>query len=329
MPKNSENLVTVNIVTWQAEEYLPKLLTALLEQTYKKFSVLIIDNDSQDRTVSIIKENFPQLNIIKNKTNIGFAKAHNQAINWTKSKYVLCLNQDVVLEKNFIKECVEFMEKNSDVSVINGKILKWDTQKQTPINKIDTAGLMVLKNHKVVDRGQSLPAENKFIRSEEIFGASGACPFFRRTSLEEVKINYEYFDEQFFSYKEDVDLAFRLRLAGCRAFYLPTAIAYHDRTSAPRTNKLRSNNLFINYHSYKNHFWVLTKNEFYINIVKYLPMIFIFELKKFFYLLFFCPKALKSLKEIFKNRTKMMSKRKFIFKNIKKISAKELRKWYV
>jgi len=336
MIKYKKSKVAINLVTWQAEKYLPLLFKSISEQTYNNFSVLVIDNASSDNTVSFLKEYYPQVKIIVNKNNIGFARAHNQAIHWTDSIYILCLNQDVILDPNFLKICLNFLDKNDQIAALTGKILNWDSLKQQPTNIIDTTGLKVLKSHQVIDRGQKEIDTGQYQEITEIFGVSAACAIYRRAALEKVKYNLEYFDENFFSYKEDVDLAYRLRLTGLKAYYLPAAIAYHNRTAALgefANNKeiiknRQKKNKFINYYSYKNHLFTLIKNEFLVNFIKYFSQIFIYELKKFLYILFFEQKTLKALIEFFKLLPQMLKKRRYLKKNIVKIKAKDLSKWY-
>ena len=332
---NKKPLLDINLITWQGENYLGKLLQSIFNQSFKDFSLLIIDNNSSDNTVSFLKENYPQVKVINNKINLGFAKAHNQAINWTAGKYVLCLNQDTVLEKNFLKNALAFMEKNSEAAAITGKILVWDYQNNLPTKQIDSLGLKILKNHRVLDRGQGETDTGQYEEINEVFGVSGAAPIFRREVLEKLKYNYEYFDENFFSYKEDVDLAFRLKLGGYKTFYLPKAIIYHQRSSGLSINSAskhlrsrRRRNKYINYHSYKNHFFVLLKNEFLLNVLKYFPWLVAYELKKLFYLLFFEQRTLKSFGEIIRLLPLMLKKRKYIKKNITLIKPTELGQWY-
>lgn len=336
MIKRKKSKVAINLVTWQAERYLPALFKSIFEQTYDNFSVLVIDNGSSDNTASYLKEYYPQVKIIANKNNFGFAKANNQAIHWTDSSYVLCLNQDIVLEKDFLKICLNFLEKNENVAAASGKILQWNSLNQQKTNIIDTTGLKVFKSHRVIDRRQNEVDAGQDDKITEIFGISGACAIYRRSALEATRIGMEYFDENFFSYKEDVDLAFRLRLAGFQAFYLPTAIVYHDRTAGggelTKNREIiknrRKKSKFINYHSYKNHLFVLVKNEFSSNFFKYFPQIFFYELKKFIYILFFEQKTLKALLEFFKLLPLMLKKREYIKNNIIKIKANDLNKWY-
>lgn len=335
--------VAVSLVTYNAEKYLPFCLPAVLNQTCKDFEILIIDNGSTDRTVPFLKENFPQIKVVAHPKNLGFARAHNQAIAWTESEFVLLLNQDVVLSPDYLEKTVSYLEKQRQAATVSGKILIWDFLSNQKTKVIDSLGLKVFKSHRVTEIGEGEIDQGGHQEIKEVFGVSGPAALFRRSALEAVKIKLadgltkeEYFDEDFFAYKEDVDLAFRLRLAGCQAFYLPEALAYHDRSvrglktlkkQAVRLHRQDREGL-IKIYSYKNHLLLLLKNEFFANFLRYFWPTFWFELKKFIYILFFEPSTLRGLKMFFKQRRRIFKKRQYIIKNIRKIKPEELAKWY-
>ena len=336
----AQKKLNISLVTQNAEEYLPFCLNSLFNQSFKDYTLSVIDNGSNDRTVAVIKENYSQIKVVEYHDNIGFAKAHNKAISWTKSEYICILNQDVILEKEYLKNLIDFMDDNREVGSVAGKILSWDFNNNLKLNSIDSKGLKIFKNHRVIeiDQGQDDKVENTNL---EVFGVSGAVPIYRLEVLKKIKLENnlkadEYFDELFFSYKEDVDLAYRLRLAGFKSFYIPTSIAYHDRTvkgendlSDKTTIKSRKNkDQMVKIYSYKNHLQVLYKNEFFSNLIKYFFHIFWYELKKLIYILFNEPSTLRGLKLYFKQLKQIKKKRNYIKKNIRKINAKELAKWY-
>ena len=103
--------VSVNIVTYNAEKYIKECLGSVKKQTHPDIDILVIDSGSTDKTLEKIKD----VKVIKNKENIGFSKAHNIGIKESKGEYVLCLNQDIVLDKDFLKNIVEAMEKNDKI----------------------------------------------------------------------------------------------------------------------------------------------------------------------------------------------------------------------
>ena len=264
MPK-----VSINLVTWNAERFIEDCLHSVLDQTYTDYSLIIIDNGSTDNTVEIIHERFPHLNVIRHKTNLGFSKAYNQTIHWSKSDYVLILNQDVVLDPDFLSHAVAFMDQMSMCASLTGKIYRLQENEKTKY--IDSLGLAIKDDFSSFDIASGeLDQNDEHEQIAEVFGVSGACALFRRKALEEVAYQNEYFDEDFFAYKEDVDLAFRLKKANWKAYYLPKAIAYHSRSA--RLEKVsdgfwsiiknrRKKSKFANFYSYRNQLFLLLKNH--------------------------------------------------------------------
>jgi len=322
--------VVVGLVTFNGEKYLPFCLDSLKRQTFRNFCLFVVDNNSQDGSVSFLRKHYPEAEIVQNKKNLGFSRAYNQIIHWTKSDYILCLNQDVILEPDFLEILVSFLDRHPQVGSLSGKIYRWDFEKNQKTKIIDTVGLKVFRNHRVIDEGQGKEDRGEYNQIKEIFGPSAAVALYRRKALEDIKVDNEYFDEDFFAYKEDVDLAFRLRIAGWSSFFVPQAIAYHDRTTSQKGDIIKNRSLksqFANYHSYRNHLLVILKNEFFSNLILCFPQIFWYEFKKFVYLLIFERKTLKGLVDILKLLPKVIKKRKII-KQKRKIKAKDLRKWF-
>jgi GT2 family glycosyltransferase len=351
--------IDINLVIWNGKKYLPFCIESIFRQSFKDWQLNILDNGSTDDSVKYLKEHYPNLKVVILKENTGFAQGHNKLLSWTNSDYVLCLNQDVILDKDFLKNSLTLLDTKKNISSLSPKIYHWNFEKldigdiveperarelldigQTDI--IDTCGFKLFKNHQVVDWGQGEKDQEKLNKQKEIFGTSGACPIYKRKALEKIKIENlpsqlsktergEYFDEDFFSYKEDVDLAYRLQLAGYKSYFLPTAIAYHDRSikkgnSIIQNRKVKST--WINQYSYKNHLFCIIKNEFSKNLLKYFWPIFWYEFKKLIYILFFEKQTFKFFLLNKKQIKKMKIKRKYIFKNIVKIKAEDLEKYY-
>lgn len=341
MPK-----VAINLVTWNGEKQIEYCLNSILEQTFQDFLLLIIDNGSVDKTVNIIEENYlpvfkEKIKFVKNRSNLGFAFAHNQAILWTDSDYVLALNQDVILEPDFLAKTVEFMDAHHDAGSISAKILRWeykqieDLKKYEKTDIIDSLGLKIYKSQRVVDRGSGEQDKSQYENITEIFGVSATCPMYRRQALQDVRFEDEFFDIDFFSYKEDVDLAYRLAWRGWKSYFLPDVIAYHER-SAKGQEKIshlalvrhrKDKSKFVSYHSYKNHLFTLKKNLSSRNFWRYFFPITWFELKKFIYLLFLEPSALGAISEVWAKRKKIKTKRRFIMSH-RLIKDDEMRKWF-
>lgn len=330
-------LVAINILTYNGKKYLKSCLESALNQDYSNFKIFIADNNSNDGTVECLKyfKDDKIAKIIFNSRQTGFATGHNQLIRESDGEFILCLNQDVVLNKSFLEEAIKKIIMDDKIASIQGKILRFNPDGSFS-NKIDTTGLVMLKNRRVINRYQGKIDTGCFNVSNEIFGADGAVPVFRRVALEDIRINKEYFDENFFAYKEDVDLAWRLRINGWKNVYQPTAVAWHWRgsgDSATRTpwgiiNERRKLNRFSKYYAFKNQRLMQIKNDSTSLILRHLPWILYKELGAWSYVLFFERYTLSAVKDLIKETPMAWRKRKIIMAN-RKISNKELNKWFV
>lgn len=339
--------VSINLITWNGEKQLEDCLNAILKQTFSDFLLLIIDNGSVDRTVSIIENEYlpafkDKIKFVKNKTNLGFAFAHNQAILWSDSDYVLTLNQDVLLEPQYLAKAVEFLDAHHDVGSVSGKILRWqmtqdgDFKKHEKSDIIDSLGLKIFKSQRVVDRASGEQDLGQYNNITEIFGPSATCPIYRRKALEAVRFEDEFFDNDFFSYKEDVDLAYRLQWRGWKSYYLPEAVAYHERSAKGKEKfsnlavirHRKNKSKFIDYHSYKNHLFVVYKNVSRGNFWRIFFQVFGYEFKKLLFILLLEHSTLGALGEFFSKKKRLKSKRRFIMSH-RLIKDDEMRKWYM
>lgn len=341
--------VSINLLIYNGKKYLPYCLKSIFHQSFKDFELLIIDNASNDDSVYWLKKNYPQIKILLNQNNLGFASGHNLGIKKSTSELLLLLNQDIYLESNFLEILVKTIIKNDRIAAIQGKLLHWNfslEKQEKPIltiqgktNIIDSAGLLIYKSRQAVERGQEMN-DGQFDQTEEIFGVNGACSLYRRQALEDIKIDNEYFDQDFFYLKEDVDLAWRLRLRSWQSWYQPQAIAYHKRiSSAKMINKPGKLNLFelkksrkqksrlVRFYSFRNHYFVLIKNQSFKLIFYHFWSFFFFELGRLTYGLIFEPFLWPSLWQIIKLLPSMLKKRKTIL-NRQLISNKELSYWF-
>lgn len=335
--------ISINIVTWNSSKFIRQCLNSIFEQNYKDFSVLIIDNASSDGTAKIIEKEFPQVSVLKNARNLGFSKAHNQGIRFALEKgfeYILVFNPDIIITDDCLEELIKAVETDPKIASVGPKLFKIQTtntelKESLKTKVIDSCGLKILKSRKIVERGAGEVDSGQYDNKEEVFGLSGAMVLYKRDALKDIKIFNEYFDENFFAYKEDADLAWRLRLRGWKNLYQGKAIAYHYRAASIEEKagimkiikNRRGKSKMINHYSYKNHLLLLAKNDFFINFILNFPFIFFYELGKFFYILFFESKTLLSLGQFFKELPPTVKKRKLIMRN-KKIGPKEIREWF-
>ncbi len=341
--------ISISLVAYNAEKYIRKCLNSVFAQTFQDFEVIIIDNVSSDNTVKIVKKEYPKCKVIENKENAGFAKGHNQGIRAAKGELVLCLNQDVFLDKNFLQNVVRTFDADEKIGAVQAKLYRADKNFEKT-NIIDTTGLVMLKNRRIIGRGQGtlcrgnleVEEETGFqvkpgmtIEPEEIFGCDGAVPTYRKRTLEDLRINDEYFDEDFFMYKEDVDLAWRTRLYGWKAVYVPTAIAWHQRGSGDSAvrnplgiiKERRKISQNAKFYSFKNQRLMQIKNELPLLFVKDLIWIISKEIGAWAYVLIFEHYTVKSIISLCKEIPAAWRKRRIIMKN-RKVGSREMGKFF-
>lgn len=242
--------VAVNIVTFNSGEDIAACLESLGRQTFRDFQIHVLDNASTDGTINALSRF--DLNLIRSQSNTGFARAHNDLIRSYPAEFVLVLNPDAVLMPEFLERIVGALESRSDAASATGKLLRFDGK------TLDSTGIVMLRSQRHLDRGADEPDRGQFERPEDVFGPSGAAALYRLKALQDVAIDGQFFDEDFFAYREDADLAWRCRLMGWTSIYVPSAVALHRRRVTPERRSQLS--ALINYHSVKNRFLLRLNN---------------------------------------------------------------------
>ena len=221
-------------------DFLPSLKNSLKFLNPTDYKVLVFDNsDPENNTNRLALELFNRdhnnfLEYLHAAGNLGFSRAYNILIRSAarlKSEYFLVINPDTVLEKDTIFELLKSLDNDLSLASVSPKIRRWDFAANTKTKIVDTCGLVLKSGLRFRDLGQGQEDDKRFDQSI-ILGPSGAAGLFRLSVLEQIKENDQYFDERFFMYKEDCDLAYRLSIIGAKSALVPTAIMYHDRTAA-------------------------------------------------------------------------------------------------
>ncbi len=222
------------------KDFLPSLKLALSFLPALDYRVLAFDNSDQgnklnrDLLEAFNFKNEDFLEYLQAAGNLGFSRAYNILIRSAvrlQAEYFLVINPDTILEKETISELVKALDKNQEFASASPKVRRWDFVTNTKTRIIDTCGLILKTGLRFRDLGQGQVDDKRFDRSF-IICPSGAAGLFRLSYLEKIKENDQYFDERFFMYKEDCDLAYRLWLIKAKSTLVPTAIVYHDRTAA-------------------------------------------------------------------------------------------------
>ena len=242
--------VSVVIPNYNGARFLNECLNSINRNSI--LEIIVIDNGSSDESIDIILKNHPDVILIRNEGNYGFAKAVNQGIVKSRGDYVFLFNNDAILADEYtISRLVHEIESEDNIFSVSSKMIQWNNK-----NLIDDAGdeYTILGWTKRVGYGK--PVEN-YSKSRDTFSACGGAALYKKQILVELGL----FDEEFFAYMEDVDLSFRARLRGYNIRYCADACVYHygSGTSGSQYNSFKTriaakNNIFV---VYKNMVWPL------------------------------------------------------------------------
>ncbi len=326
--------VTINLLGWNSKNYLKQAIESILNQTYPKIETVFIDNGSKDGSIDFVKKNFPEVKIIDNRENLGYAQGHNIGISKAKGKYVICANPDIILEDDFVSRAVEVLEQGPRIGALSGKLLQM-REYGIKTNIIDSTGFKIVRSRRVIDRGSGEEDLGQYQRKERVFGVSGALSVFSKKALEDVKIFNEYFDPDFENYKEDIDLSWRLNLYGWKCVYSPKAIAYHERGTALGAKakgsdflrEKKKHSFRAKYFSFKNQSLMLAKNDFLRYYLLDLPFILFYELKRWAYVLLREPRLVGSFLKLLSQIPRALKKRRVIMRG-KRIKPSMIREFF-
>jgi GT2 family glycosyltransferase len=251
--------VSVTIVTYNSGRFIKRCLESVLEQKYEAKEIIVIDNASTDGTVDILEQFEGVCRVVYNSDNIGFAAAQNQAIRLAKGEWVLTLNPDVLMLPNFIEGLVEAARVDDGIGTVCGKLLTIKATMELPDQPlVDSTGIYFTPMMRHLDRGSQEVDNGHYRTNEYVFGATAAAALYLRKMIDDTSIDGEFFDPDFFVYREDADVAWRAQLLGWRCMYTPDALAYHVRNVLPGNRRALPS--AINMHSVKNRFLMRIKN---------------------------------------------------------------------
>jgi GT2 family glycosyltransferase len=251
--------VCITIVTYNSDTFIASCLESVFAQTEQDFEVVVVDNASTDHTRQILHRNRKRLRILYNDDNLGFAAAQNQAIRASKSDWVLVLNPDVILKPDFLERLLAVGRSDREVGTVCGRLMALGRDlKPIEAPLIDTAGIYFTPSLRHLDRGWRQPDTGQYRQREYVFGASAAAALYRRDMIVDVSEEGDFFDPDFFSYREDADVAWRAQLLGWHCLYVPDAVGHHVRSVGP--DNRRRVPAVLNMHSVKNRILMRVKN---------------------------------------------------------------------
>jgi GT2 family glycosyltransferase len=303
--------LVISIVTWNSASTILTCIQSVLDQTFSDFQLMIVDNDSKDETCKIV-ESFtdPRLSLFKKNENTGFCGGHNFVIANSESDFVLLVNPDVILSSDYINCAMKSIQENDKIGTVCGLLLQDFTN---PDALIDSAGLAIKRSRVMTMRYHGEKRNEVNLIKEEIFGADGALPLYRRSMIEDISVNDQFFDEMFFAHKEDWDVSWRSYIYGWKTIFDPACVAIHPRHFKPKSLKVRNAVAgHIKIHSVKNQLILILKNEaissFLINSIFTVPR----QIMIFVYILLFERTSLKAYQFVYKNYREIMAKREII-----------------
>jgi GT2 family glycosyltransferase len=220
MTDQSTKPVAVVVPNWDGKDSLKPCLDSLLAQT-QPHRLIVVENGSTDGSLEYLQQNYPQVELVVNKTNRGFAGGVNDGIRRAMERgyeFVALFNNDAVAELDWLERLVEFLEVNREYGIATCRFVAEDKK------HLDSTGECYTDWGLSFPRGRGEAICDTYDEHPDVFGASGGASLYRVSMLQEIGL----FDEDFFAYYEDVDISWRAQLAAWRVRYVPAAVAYHQ-----------------------------------------------------------------------------------------------------
>ena len=302
--------LSICIVTLNAQEYLRNCLESIKRHAGSlSYEIIVVDNGSNDNTLGMLKEEYPEVAFIANQQNLGFSKPNNQAIKIAKSeKYILLLNPDTIVYESSLQHLVDFAEKYSEAGVIGPKVLNDDGTFQKHCKRGEGRPWEIFSYFLGLSK---LFPKTKFFSgylqthldenlTHEVPAISGCCMLIRRETLNAIG----GLDEDFFAYQEDTEYCVRARKAGWKVFYTPTAqITHLGGKGGSRAQPYKS--IYKWHHSY------------YIYYNKHLAQDYFFLFNWFYYVVMFLKLCLTLLINLFRQEKYAGPNRNYLRKKTK------------
>lgn len=340
--------VSVIIVNWNHGLFLKDCLDALLAQEYPStefipsepvlsvvegaeglrtspsFDVTIVDNGSQDGSPEWVARRYPDVRLCIFPDNRGFSRAFNQGVGRTDGTFVLSLNPDVTVSPGFISEMVRAIGQDERIGMVAPKLLRADTP-----TVLDSTCLFIDRRRRPYDRGQGETDQGQYDGRPYVFGACGAAVLYRRAMLDDLAFDGQYFDEDFFAYYEDADLAWRAQLRGWRCVHAPRAVATHARGWGDTLRKKgrAAKNGRGPRMALRNRYLMTIKNDALGYLLADLPLILAAELPRLAYAALAAPEVLLGIPDLVRAWPTTLRKRRWI-RSHRTVDDAAVRRWF-
>ncbi len=244
--------IAVVILNWNGQKLLEQFLPSVFRYSHEA-TIYVADNASTDDSIAFIRNQFPQINIIQNQCNFGFAQGYNEALKRVQEPYLALVNSDIEVTENWLAPIEKLLINQTEVAIIQPKIL--DYKDKTKFEYAGAAGGYIDRLGYPFCRGRIFDTLEQdlgqYNESKSIFWASGACLFIRKSVFESL----QGFDEDFFAHQEEIDLCWRAKNLGHEIVYCPDSIVYHVGGAT-----LQEGNPRKTYLNFRNSLCMLTKN---------------------------------------------------------------------
>jgi GT2 family glycosyltransferase len=245
--------VAIVILNWNGKKWLEKFLPSVVATRYANLKIVVADNGSTDDSVAFLKNNYSSVQVLPFSTNSGFARGYNLALAKVDADYFVLLNSDVEVDANWIEPMVNLLESDPAIAACQPKLLSYSNK--ALFEYAGAAGGWIDKYGYPFAMGRVFEDcetdKGQYDKSIPIFWASGAALFIRASVFNEVK----GFDEYFFAHQEEIDLCWRIQLAGYKIYSCPSSVVYHvGGGTLPKGNSLKT---FLNF---RNNRIMLLKN---------------------------------------------------------------------
>ena len=333
--------ISVSLLTYDGRRWIEGCLESLSNQTHPDIELIVIDNGSTDGTADWLRErlgSIPNSTFIEAGANTGFARGHNQGIARATGEHVCLLNQDVVLDPEFLAAAAKALAREPQAGAVQAKVrtlLAGGVRSST----LDTTGLVLRRDRRVLSRGQGAEDAGQYDDRAYVFGADGPCPVYRRAALDDAREprgdgSWEYLDEQFFLYHEDTDLAWRLRNLGWDTIYEPEAVAWHARGfTAEASNSMtavarhhRGTSRTANAYAWRNRRLMIVKNDSASLLAPDLPWLVWREIASLGLMVVTDPRRLVGVRDFVVALPAALRKRRWIQRH-RRVGPSELRRW--
>jgi GT2 family glycosyltransferase len=311
MTKQDQTTVLVSLVTYNDEPFLARCLESVRKQTVP-VRVKVFDNASEDRTREIARRF--EVDLYESPTNKGYSHGHNQNLRGENFQAALMLNADVILEPDWLEVLVAALDEVEGAGMAGGKLYRMDQKgkqvfrREAPV--LDSSGIFFTPSQRHFDRGSEEEDHGQYDRRQLVFGITGAALLCSQEMLEDLRLDQEYLDEDFFAYREDADLSWRAQLKGWKAVYEPQARAFHCRQVLP--SRRRQLSALINYHSLKNRYLMRMKNLDPTLRWHCFPYMWLRDVGILAYVLCFEWSSLPAYREVWRLRHKFREKRRLM-----------------